>query len=89
MDTDAYSKIKDQVKDELNNAVDSFFDSFTQRSNEHADTKIPTLSEIESIWGQLSLETRDLFSKMVGDAISQLDESEAIELKKANTDKRG
>ena len=89
MDTDAYIKIKDQVKDELNSAVDSFFDSFVQKSNEHTDTKIPTLSEIESIWGQLTLETRDLFSKMIGNAISQLDESEAIELKKENTVKRG
>lgn len=78
-------RIKCQCKDEFSNILDSFFDSFTSRCEEHKDTGIPTLDEIENIWGQLSLETRELYSKMIGEAISNIDESEAISSKKENT----
>ena len=89
MDADIFKNIKDQFKDELNDTVDNFFDNLIKKSEEHSDTKIPSLSEIESIWGNLSAETRDLFSRMIGEAISKMDESDVIELKKPNTDKRG
>ena len=86
---DAYKEIKEQFKDELNDTIDAFFDSFAQKRVNHTDTGIPTLSEIESVWGQLTLETRDIFSRMIGEAISNMDESDVIELKKENTNKRG
>ena len=84
-----YKEIKNQVKDEFNDLIDEFFDKFVEIGNAHKETHIPTLTEIESIWGKLTSETRDLYSTMIGDAISRMDESEVIASKKENTGKRG
>lgn len=89
MKKQVFNNIKEQCKDEFSNIVDQFFDSFTDKCEEHKDTGTPTLAEIESIWDQLSLETRDLYAKMIGDAISNIDETDVIKLKKENTPKRG
>ena len=79
-----FKDIKDQFKDEMNDIIDSLFDELVQKSNAHADTKIATLNEIESIWGELTQETRDLYSKIIGSTISRMDESEVIASKKEN-----
>ena len=84
-----FKEIKDQFKDEINDIIDSFFDQLVQKSNDHEDTKIATLNEIESIWGELTQETRDLYSKIIGSAITRMDESEVIASKKENMNKRG
>ena len=81
MKQDSNKEIKSHFKDEFSNLIDEFFDSMTKKLSEHPDAKMPTLTEIESMWGQLTTETRDLYSKMVGETISQMDESEAIALK--------
>ena len=89
MNNTSINEIKNQVKDEFNDMIDEFFNTLVKKGNEHTDTKIPSLTEIETIWGELTSETRDLYSNMLGDAISQMDESEAISSKKENTSRRG
>ena len=79
-----FKDIKDQFKDEINDIIDSLFDQLVQKSNNHENTKIATLNEIESIWGELTQETRNLYSKIIGSTISRMDESEAIASKKEN-----
>ena len=79
-----FKEIKDQFKDEMNDIIDSLFDQLVQKSNDHEDTQIATLNEIESIWGNLTCETRNLYSKMIGSTISKMDESKVIASKKEN-----
>ena len=79
-----FKEIKDQFKDEMNDIIDSLFDQLVQKSNDHEDTQIATLNEIESIWGSLTSETRNLYSKIIGSAISRMDESKVIASKKEN-----
>ena len=79
-----FKEIKDQFKDEMNDIIDSLFDQLVQKSNDHEDTRIATLNEIESIWGNLTYETRNLYSKIIGSTISRMDESKVIASKKEN-----
>lgn len=50
---------------------------------------LPTIDEIEEILKELRSKTRDIYLDMVSDFIHNIDESELIESKKANTGKRG
>ena len=65
MNQDINKEIKSQFKDEFNDLIDEFFDDITKKSSEHSDTNMPSLTEIESLWGKLTVETRDLYAKMI------------------------
>ena len=69
----------------MNDIIDSLFDQLVQKSNDHEDTQIATLNEIESIWGNLTYETRNLYSKIIGSTISRMDESKVIASKKVKS----
>jgi hypothetical protein len=48
-----------------------------------------TISEIERLWSELRGNTSLLYSDMLSDLLSDVDESELIRKKKQNTGKRG
>lgn len=71
---------------ELSHLIDDFRDRFAER------TKNPenflTMSEIEKMWGELRHHTSEIYSDMVMDAISDIDEGELIRKKKQNINKK-
>jgi hypothetical protein len=82
--------LKDELdrnyKDELSRLIDDFEWKFAEK------TKNPenflTMPEIERMWGELRHHTSEIYSDMVMNAMSTIDEGELIRKKKRNIRKK-
>jgi hypothetical protein len=77
---------KRDYNEELSRLIDDFKERFA------AGTKNPenflTMSEIEKMWGELRHYTSEIYSDMLMEAMSNIDEGELIRKKKRNTSKK-
>ena len=48
-----------------------------------------TINEIEQLWGELRFNTNNVYSDMICELMSSVDESDLIRKKKENTDTKG
>jgi hypothetical protein len=74
-------------KDELSRLVDDFKGKFNE-GTKHSESFL-TMSEIERMWGELRHHTCEIYSDMIMDAMSAIDEGDLIHKKKRSINEKG
>ena len=76
---------KDTIIEDTLQKVRSYLESFDSSFEDavaQSAVGIPTMDQVETIWGNLSDYTREAYSEMVSEYLSSLDEKKVIESKK-------
>ena len=68
---------------EIERLMEEFKDKFKEGTSGADD--FMTISEIEKLWGELQDKTNNIYSDMVRELMSNVDESDLIRRKKENT----
>jgi hypothetical protein len=71
---------------ELSRLMEDFKEQFAERT-QHPENFL-TMSEIERMWGELRHYTSEIYSDMIMEAMSNIDEGELIRKKKQNINKK-
>lgn len=77
---------KRDYNEELSRLIDDFRERFAERTKNSEN--FLTMSEIEKMWGELRHYTSEIYSDMLIEAMSNIDEGELIRKKKRNTGKK-
>lgn len=72
---------------EIERLIEEFKEKFKAGTSD-ADNFI-TIHEIERLWGELQVNTQNVYSGMIRELMSSVDESDLIRKKKENTHKKG
>jgi hypothetical protein len=72
--------------EELSRLIDDFKERFAEGTKNSEN--FLTMSEIEKMWGELRHYTSEIYSDMLMEAMSNIDEGELIRKKKRNTSKK-
>ena len=82
--------MKDEPKRDYNEELSRLIDDFKERFAEGTKNSenFLTMSEIEKMWGELRHYTSEIYSDMLMEAMSSIDEGELIRKKKRNTNKK-
>ena len=79
--------IRDARIEEIERLMQVFKDKFKEGTSSADD--FMTISEIEKLWGELQDKTNNIYSDMVRELMSNVDESDLIRRKKENTGGKG
>lgn len=71
---------------QIKRLVEDFERKFTEKTSD--PDSFASLHEIEQMWGELRANTDKIYSDMVQDMLSHIDESELIRKKKTNIKKK-
>lgn len=72
---------------EIERLIEEFKEKFKAGTSD-VDNFI-TIHEIERLWGELQVNTQNVYSGMIRELMSSVDESDLIRKKKENTHKKG
>jgi len=72
---------------EIERLINEFKEKFRNRTSNESD--FITINEIESMWSELQNNTHNIYSDMVRELMSSVNEKELIRKKKGSTPKKG